>query len=176
MKRRRLFVLNLVERFFSWEKSVLPHGLFKSLFKLVNIYFEEEAIDCYFFDHQDIGFFETFILGSDETKKIAKDSNKTIHAMKKSEMLEKLSGYVVHQDKHLNEEKEVVKDSITSKKKKVVEVLKKKGEIIKYLGRRIVIKDEHLYEKLERMYNRFSEELQARLKTKQSPSEPPTED
>ncbi len=160
MKRSRFFIFRLLERFYPNKKNLITRGLKESLFHLLCRYFEDEAIDCYFSDHQDIGFFETFILGSDETKKISRDSNKTMSAMKKSEILEKLSGYVVHEEKHINEEKEVVHDNIVAKKIKVVEVLKKKGEIIKYLGRRIVIRDEHLYERLEKLYNEFEKDLE----------------
>lgn len=159
MTKTRSFILQCLEQILPWEKNFLPRGFLRAQFRTLCRFFEEEAIECYFSDHQDIGFFETFILGSDETKKISRDSNRTMSAMKKSEIMEKLSGYIVHQDRHISDEKEVVKESIITKKQKVVEILRKKGEIIKYLGRRIVIRDEHLYERLEKLFSEYEKIL-----------------
>ena len=154
----------MINRFYPFEKKYFPRCIMSKLYKYVNKCFEEEAVDCYLSDLKDIGFFESFILGSDETKKIAKDSHKAIHAMKKQELLEKLTGYAnphdpIKQEKRREEENEVVKDNIITKKRRVVETLAAKNEIIKYLGRRIVIRDEALYEFLEKLYSAFETDL-----------------
>ena len=161
MKKRKLWSLRLIDRFYSFEKKHFPRFLLLKLYQYVNNCFKEEAIECYLSDLKDIGFFESFILGSDETKKLAKDSHKAISAMKKQELLEKLTGYArTHDDnRRRKEENEVMLDNIITKKRRVVETLSEKNEIIKYLGRRIVVRDETLYEFLEKLYSAFEKDL-----------------
>ncbi len=157
MKKGRVLLVNLIDRFFPCEKRLFSLKQKKRLLDYICRIFEEEAIDCYRSDSKDIGFFETFILGSDKTKTISSETDKTMQVIKMSELKEKLSGYVPSQSRKRNEREEVVKDNILMKKQEVIRLLQERNEVIKYLGRRIVVRDERLYQQLERLYNRLQQ-------------------
>ncbi len=153
MKKGRVFLVYLIDRLVSLEKANFSAKFKNRLFEYINKVFEEEAVDCYLTDMKDIGFFETFLLGTDKTKTITSETDKTMQVIKMSELKEKLMGYVPSQSRKMNEREELVKENIQLKKDEVIRILRQRGEIIKYLGRRIVVRDEHLYQRLERVYN-----------------------
>lgn len=159
MKKGRVFIIHLMDRFYRCEKRLFSLKRKKHLFDYVCAVFEDEAIDCYRADNKDIGFFETFILGSDKTKTISSETDKTMQVLKKSELMEKLSGFVPSRTRQMNEREEVAKENIQMKKEEVIRLLKQRGEIIKYLGRRIVVRDEDLYQRLERLYEGLNQEI-----------------
>lgn len=153
MKKGRVFLVCLIDRLVSLEKNRFSMKFKSRMFDYINKVFEEEAVDCYLTDMKDIGFFETFLLGTDKTKTISSETDKTMQVIKMSELKEKLMGYVPSQSRKMNETEELVKENIQLKKDEVVRLLRQRGELIKYLGRRIVVRDEKLYQRLERVYN-----------------------
>ena len=110
-------------------------------------------------DIKDIGFFEIMILGSDETKEMSRETTETMEKIKRTEFMERLVGYVPSTHIRRSQETEVVWGNIEAKKKRVVEVLTVKKELIKYLGRRIVTRNEKLYERIERVYSNLEIDL-----------------
>lgn len=147
--------IGLIDFIYSGLGRFLPISITKKVYAYVIKVFELEAIDCYYSDIKDVGFFESFLLGADETKRITHEASETIEKIKQIELIEKLAGYIPSQKIRRSQESEVVKENIDSKKKIVVQKLKEKGEIIKYLGRRIVCRNERLFKKLENLYNRL---------------------
>ena len=164
MKRSRILALQFIDVFLPVERLLFPKGLIERSYRYICKVFQEEAIESYYADKQDIGFFESFILGSDETKRMAVETNKTIEVLRQVQLREKLAGYVRSNRANAIDETEVMKDNIVAKKKRFVETLIERDEVIKYLGRRIVTRDEKLYQKLERMYHKFSKALEERSK------------
>lgn len=155
MKRTTTFFIELIDRFYFVEKKMFPKSVIKKIYHYISTVFEEEAIDCYLSDRQDIGFFESFILGSEESRRLFADTDSRMKEFKKADLIEKLSGYVPPAHIVKSQKEEVMQEYIMSKKNKVIETLKKKNEIIRYLGRRIVTRNEKMYQKLERLYNQL---------------------
>lgn len=157
MIKRRLFVINLLYKLgvYNWK---LPEFIREWLFDFISHWFEEESIDVYLNDRQDFGFMENFIMGSVESKKISVDTNKTIQAIKKTQITEQVRGDINRdftKHRYSIEKDETVSESITDKKLKCIEVLQEKDEIIKYFGRKIVSRNKTLYMKIERLYHSF---------------------
>lgn len=159
MRPGKRLIVGLINRMYFLERKLLSTRAKTNLLAYVSRIFEQEAINCYIADTKDIGFFETFILGSDETKKIASETDEAMKIIRHSELKERLAGYVPSSSRRYNEAQELMKDDIDEKKRRVIDKLQEKGEVIKYLGRRITCRDEKLYEVLERLYNKLSEDL-----------------
>ena len=90
MKLFKLILINIIDKFYLFEKLVLPKPIIKKIYYFISTAFEEEAIDCYLSDKQDIGFFESFILGADETKRISNETNMRMQNFRKGEFIKKL--------------------------------------------------------------------------------------
>jgi hypothetical protein len=163
MNRLKALFVDIIDKLYFVEKTILPKVFIKQIYFFVSTAFEDEAIDCYLSDRQDIGFFENFILGADETKKLTKETNNRFQDFKKGDLMEKMSGYITPQHIIKLQQEEMMQEHILTKKNMVIEQLKGKGEIIRYLGRRIVTRNEKLYQKLERVYNKLYEDLRDSL-------------
>jgi hypothetical protein len=160
MKRFDRLLVNVIDKMYFLEKRILPRMVVKRLYRYVCQVFEEEAVDCYLADRQDIGFFENFILGSELSRKISEEIEDSIHEDSKSQAWMRSYGFRQEEEVRHKEMAELMYERILEKKKRVVELLRKKGELIRYLGRRIVTRNEMLYQKLERIYNRLYAEMQ----------------
>lgn len=163
MNRFKALLIDIIDRLYFVEKTIFPKILVKRIYYFVSTSFEEEAIDCYLSDRQDIGFFENFILGADETKKLTNETKNRFQDFKKGDLMEKMSGYITPQHIIKLQQEEMMQEHIHTKKNMVIEQLKGKGEIIRYLGRRIVTRNEKLYQKLERVYNKLYADLRDSL-------------
>jgi hypothetical protein len=141
-------VIDFIDVFCSLFKRFIPKSLLKGMCRFVEKKYEEEAVESYYTDNSDIGFFELFILGSDESKKILTETKNLIRSV------EKANWNAVR-----FRENSSVKEYIRSKKEQVVSVLKQKREVIKYLGKRISIYNEKLYQKINKIYIDLSLEL-----------------
>ncbi|OHD55972.1 MAG: hypothetical protein A2Y33_10965 [Spirochaetes bacterium GWF1_51_8] len=159
MTLRQKLVVNLLDKLYWAWKRVFSNDLKEKIYTYICRVFEEEAVACYMFDLKDIGFFEMMILGSDETKKMSQETNQVMEKIKRTELKERLVGYIPSKHIRQRQESEVVWENIEAKKKRVVEVLTEKGELIKYLGRRIVSHNERLYQTIERVYSRLEFDL-----------------
>lgn len=135
----------------------LPLSVRFNVYRYVRGIFEETAIEAYLLDTKDIGFFESFILGADELKRFAEEAKVQIQCFKRADMRGKFGACFLEPDDRLNRnEWKAVEDCILREKQKVVELLQAKGELIKYLGKRIVPVDESVYQLLEKAYRRYS--------------------
>ena len=159
MTLRQKLAVNLLDKLYWAWKRVFSPNLKEKVYTYVCRVFEEEAVACYMFDTKDIGFFEMMILGSDETKKMSRETTQVMAKIKQTEFKERLVGYIPSSQIRRRQESEVVWENIEAKKKRVVEVLTEKNELIKYLGRRIVTHNEKLYQTIERVYSRLEFDL-----------------
>lgn len=159
MRLKRKGAVFILDILYFLIRVILPKTKMEKIYQYICRIFEEEAVDCYMRDTKDIGFFEIMILGSDETKEMSRETNETMEKIKRTEFMERLVGYVPSSHIRRSQETEVVWGNIEAKKKRVVEVLTEKGELIKYLGRRIVSRNEKLYERIERVYSNLEIDL-----------------
>lgn len=155
-KRISLFFL---AHFCNFERKGFPVSRLEKIYKKVSLLYQQEAVESYLHDKQDIGFFEIFILGADETKKFSEETNESIETLRRSDIKEKIFGYSPSSRRIREEHNDVVQRNIDSKKMKVVDILQSRDEIINYLGKRILTQDEALYDLLSNLYERIQKKI-----------------
>ncbi|URA09209.1 hypothetical protein [Thermospira aquatica] len=117
----------------------LPKDLRKKLLLPLKKVFEEAIIGAYLTDGNDIGFFESFILGTDKTKDMVEEVYKIFSVHQKANLKEKLCGPLPDERVH-SESQDILCGFVQDKKRLVVDILRNRNQIILYLHRRLAVR------------------------------------
>ncbi len=126
---------DIVGLLFFW----LPKEFRQRLLIPLKTVFEDAIIGAYLTDGNDIGFFESFILGADKTRDMVDEVYKILHVHQKANLKEKLCGPLSDERLH-SESQDILCGFVQDKKRLVVDILRNRNQIITYLHRRLAVR------------------------------------
>lgn len=149
--RRRISTAKAFLPLLSCFSCILP-PLRKRLCSWVNELFDYYARLAYLFDEGDVGFFESFIIDNEEMDEILQDLQKRANVWKKDCIMQSDTG--VHPDlDNLNSLN--MRCSMSDKKQAALRLVSRKGETIKYFGKRVERQDPEFYNKINALWLSF---------------------
>jgi len=149
--RRRINAAKMFLPLLSGFSCILPL-LRRRLCAWVHELFDYYARLAYLFDDDDVGFFESFLINNEEMDEILEDLQKRAAVWKKDCIMQSDTG--VHPDiKDLNSLN--MRCSMSDKKQATLRLITRKGETIKYFGKRVAKQDPAFYQNINVLWQHF---------------------
>ena len=149
--RRRVTAAKAFLPLLSGFSCVLP-PLRKRLCAWVDELFDYYARLAYLFDEGDVGFFESFIIDNKEMEEILQDLQKRASIWKKDCIMQSDTGFHPDLD-NLNSLN--MRCSMSDKKQATLRLVSRKGETIKFFGKRVEKQDPDFYRNINALWLSF---------------------